>query len=594
MLQVRVASYRCAGDNFFAFLSSAMLVLVLQGSLALQSEVLAPKLEIGSEFVTVVLFVATLTVLFLAFGFFVIELRAAGRQPVLRYRETRLAATLPPLENLDALVRRIIPYPPPNPSYLPDSGPFHIFLSHNWLHGQEAMRVVKTRLRLLLPDVKVFLDVDNHGEGMHIVHIDVSNVVLCYLTEKWFTNPPCVIEIVRAVLRKKPLIALLEPDMSDQHGGVPEARCRKILLSQCTINTPEGEMTYSELLQQTVTQQVASWAREWNQALHVPTGEEIVQELFARPALVWYRLTDFQDVTMRHIAERLLPSHNSFGSQATYIPGTVVHRLEQAHAKLLAHPECTFHLYCSSNSPRDGAAQIANALKQTFLPGLTWTADPSQLALCEHMLVPLTSETWTRGETSREFVCEVCQAMRLGVHRLLVHEVPGARLGDNEERHATSFAQIIADTPTHLNDAQLYNQIAENLAGGEWREVGLAKMALQLAKGSGQREQWVVAVDEPGFAYDEPLTPRAPPASSEPGDAAQTQPSLSKRSLMEVAQMMVSLWRRVSGRKSSRPTALADEDTAQLEINDCVTSTATLPILISERAADLCIPEHVM
>ena len=35
--------------------------------------------------------------------------------------------------------------------------------SHNWQHGQSAMRIVKTRLREMLPDIEVFLDVDNLG-----------------------------------------------------------------------------------------------------------------------------------------------------------------------------------------------------------------------------------------------------------------------------------------------------------------------------------------------------------------------------------------------------------------------------------------------
>ena len=38
---------------------------------------------------------------------------------------------------------------------------YHIFLSHCWTHGQDAMSTVKSMLRLLLPGVECFLDVDN-------------------------------------------------------------------------------------------------------------------------------------------------------------------------------------------------------------------------------------------------------------------------------------------------------------------------------------------------------------------------------------------------------------------------------------------------
>ena len=41
------------------------------------------------------------------------------------------------------------------------SGGYHIFLSHCWTHGQDAMSTVKSMLRLLLPGIECFLDVDN-------------------------------------------------------------------------------------------------------------------------------------------------------------------------------------------------------------------------------------------------------------------------------------------------------------------------------------------------------------------------------------------------------------------------------------------------
>ena len=51
------------------------------------------------------------------------------------------------------------------PESRPGAGPFHVFLSHNWKHGQSEMRIVKKALREMLPEIKVFLDVDNLKEG---------------------------------------------------------------------------------------------------------------------------------------------------------------------------------------------------------------------------------------------------------------------------------------------------------------------------------------------------------------------------------------------------------------------------------------------
>ena len=40
-------------------------------------------------------------------------------------------------------------------------GGFHLFLSHVWSSGQDQMRIVKTRLAEMMPDLVVFLDVDD-------------------------------------------------------------------------------------------------------------------------------------------------------------------------------------------------------------------------------------------------------------------------------------------------------------------------------------------------------------------------------------------------------------------------------------------------
>ena len=89
--------------------------------------------------------------------------------------------------------------------------------------------------------------------------------------------------------------------------------------------------------------------------------------------------------------------------------------------------------------------------------------------------------------------------MRLGVHRQLAHEVVGARMGDNERRRACPFEHLMDKevTPTHIKTAKLYNEIAMNLAGSEWRPVGIVALGRKLAKGSGKRSLWKVSVVEP-------------------------------------------------------------------------------------------------
>ena len=480
--------------------------------------------------------------------------------------------------------------------------------------------------------------------------MDVSDTVLCYLSELWFTSPPCLFEITRAMIMKKPLIGLLEPDTSEEKGGHHEARCREILCSA----------EYNDRLARVMGPRLEKWMQEWKDwkdVVRLPTGAEIAKALFddARP-LVWYRLPDFQDVTMRLIAERVvlaaparmyLPQLQSIaetsgrpesadpsspgttrppvrasvrggepradadgtseaGTAATptavaaapdeaaaapeaaaaardsagaapapsavtappartqrrskvefddiqrrtqrrsdagiggirelgrmssirdigrtllasallaksrrsvaeefssveyeqkfYIEGEVTRKANKLILPV-TRKDCQYHLYVSRHSPA-GTMNLVRDLQVRFLPGLTFTEEPELLKKCEHIVVLLTSETWTRHEdgVSQSFEQEIEEAMREGVHRLLVHEVVGAREGDNARRHADKFSNIIGLTPRNLVDARLYEEIAQNVAGDEWREAGLAKMAIELCKGSGSREEWKVQRSRP-------------------------------------------------------------------------------------------------
>ena len=491
VLQLLVVPYRRRTDNMLATLSEVALAFTLLGTLGLDMSQYSASPLVESNTIITMLVLAGLIVIIAAVGMLLARLHAAHAAGVhlLRYlKDDGKYKLLPQHRPLLELVNELLPNAKPGPT-VPHAGPFHVFLSHNWMHGQDEMRIIKTRLREMLPGVEVFLDVDNLGGGSDHPHIDVSNCMLCYLTQKWFTSPPCLREFIRAVLRKKPLIALLEPDMSDQHGGHHEAECRRILLSA----------EYAALLEKSCPKNcscsrtsVAKWAEEWGQPdLRLPTGEELVNALFASPPIVWYSLSDFQDVSMRLIGERLVTGfHHSYGdpySQLVYHRSEVAQTLKRTPLKLPPPgggvADKTYHLYISPNGP-DGAVKMADELKERYLPTLTWTTDLAQIAACMQMVVPLTDHTWTRGAPSDAFEKDVCEAIRLGVERLLVHEVPGARLGDNEARHACTFEQIIAATPQQLLDAGLYNPIAMNMGSGEWREAGLAKTAWSLAGGN--------------------------------------------------------------------------------------------------------------
>jgi hypothetical protein len=295
-------------------------------------------------------------------------------------------------------------------------------------------------------------DVDNLGGGSDHPHIDVSSFMLCYLTHKWFTSPPCLREFVRAILRGTPMIAVLEPFTSDTYGGHTEDECRQIIAS------PEW-YTGWQGMQPSVTQ----WSREWDKpGLKLPTAQEAEDALFASEPIVWSRLADFQDVTMRLLGERLVAGfahrYDDPYEQVAYKQDELAIRVKGDQIQLLPLTDgCRFRLWCSSHNP--GTLRVAEELQSTC-KAVTFTSEIDELAECEHMIVLLTYETWTRGEASTAFAREVARAMRLGVHCLLIHEVPGARRGDNEARRACPFEHFFEPhtTPTELIKAGLYNE----------------------------------------------------------------------------------------------------------------------------------------
>ena len=81
-----------------------------------------------------------------------------------------------------------------------------------------------------------------------------------------------------------------------------------------------------------------------------PSGQALYDHLFAHEVVEWNRIGHFQDVTMRLIAERLLPG----SSGKTYVTGELVSQ------QLQPLPPPTepnaYHLFCSAHNP--GAAEL--------------------------------------------------------------------------------------------------------------------------------------------------------------------------------------------------------------------------------------------
>ena len=367
---------------------------------------------------------------------------------------------------------------------LADAQAYHLFLSHAWPAAQDRMRIIKARFLEALPSCRVFLDVDNLKSGSGTAEVDKSECILVFCTSQYFEKKNSLKELYRAVVQRRPILAVLEPDAT-QDGGLDQAAVMALL-------------TDARLDKFNLRKKWKEWGAE-DELLpaafdHAPNGAECAAALFATPPVEWNRLPHFQDVTIRLIAQNGI-LHGTAGE--LYLQG------ETAMAKVslpLPLKSREYHLFCSpSNS---GAKELAKELEAAPVfdkksAPLTYTTDATKLALCDHMLVLLDDRTWTSGENTAKLVEHIHEAMKIGVHLTCVHEFP-AVVGPR--RHECEFGLMFGDdwTPGHLTSGptNLYKEIAIALKGVEWRLPGFVAVAGKLAASAAPHEPVVFTVPD--------------------------------------------------------------------------------------------------
>jgi len=329
--------------------------------------------------------------------------------------------------------------------------------SHQWAAAQDKVRVIKQRLNEQLPGIKVFLDVDDLEDiGDLEGYIKLSGCVLVFCSRTYFESRNCMVELRMAVKHRKPIIALLE-----------------------------AEMTKLDVLKYLVAaeESYARWGFEANGEFG---ATNLHAAIFTGAPIEWNSIGVLQDVTVRLVGERLLPSTYRGG---TYLQGEISAWQLFVHPPLLTH-----HVYCSPKNL--GAAELIEDVKETLgLKDLLVTSQLEGLDECDHMLVYLTNLTWT----SASFAEEVALAMQKGVHLLLAHEMPGAdesneKIPEQQEEEkesesvgrrrrpsvpfSTFFTYGEGGTPLQLVRAGIYQEIAVPLKGGAWRKTSLTILAV--------------------------------------------------------------------------------------------------------------------
>ena len=332
------------------------------------------------------------------------------------------------------------------------------------------MRIIKQRLLEMVPEFSIFLDVDDLEDIANLPsYLERTRCVLVFCSQGYFQSKNCMIEIRSTVFKKKPIIPVLDPDRS--RGGLPKEQIREQLIES---DDKWGKWGFA------------------NDGLGEAKGAELFSTLFSYEPIEWNRIGHSQDVTMRLIAERLLPDCRD-GQRRTYVPGEVASALRPAPKPLSQGRQ--YHVYCSPANI--GAMQLMyelgekHELKVEKMPSTGSNAGSSQQTLnvasyssllqqCEFMLVYLNEQTWSSTDGSITLGAEIGRALSARIPLILAHEVPG--VGGQEARYSCEFSRFYKCTPPPLLGRGLYHgSTIIPLKGGPWRDASLALLANEIA-----------------------------------------------------------------------------------------------------------------
>lgn len=141
--------------------------------------------------------------------------------------------------------------------------------------------VIKQRLREMLPDARVFLDVDDLKEGKGAEYVDASSVTLVFCSSGYFDSANCMRELLRAVVTGKPIVALLE--LEANKGGLSREEIRARLLAADARCEKRGTVFQSKHAMWGLKEEVHSWGYV------LPAAEELFDALFVAEPIEWNR-----------------------------------------------------------------------------------------------------------------------------------------------------------------------------------------------------------------------------------------------------------------------------------------------------------------
>jgi hypothetical protein len=290
VLLLECKPYKAPEDNFLAVLATFALFLVLSGGLISAMTVgfvSTGEYVVGIENhqLGIALIACFLSVLVFGLGCVAMNISRVSASPLVRQAGA-------------AVVVKAL-----------GDGFYHLFLSHTWGTGQNQMQALKKELQLLVPSMRVFLDVENLDSiGALEDLISKSETVLVFLSTGYFARWNCLREVHESIVRKKDIVLMRE--VAEMHGG--------------------GELS---LVFNEIEHHKGLWAK-LDEAHGDKAGTIDLQEaLFGEDrggTLLWHRVLEFKRAALKMLIGRVL-QQQGVEHTGLSIPGELtLHRLKIA------------------------------------------------------------------------------------------------------------------------------------------------------------------------------------------------------------------------------------------------------------------------
>ena len=384
-------------DDYFAKFCAFALTILLFFALLLKVGVLKEEVDsllssrlrdrfsFDAAVITAGMISALVVALLLATASAVAQIVAAARLPLLKLKNTKAKPELSRAR----------------------SHQWHLFLSHIWGTGQDQCAVIKRQLCVLLPGVKIFLDIDDLGDiGLLEEYIDMTAVITIFASKGYFKS-------ISANTRY--IYAHLAPPSHTSHAMRPLPHP---LASDCL---REVNCTVAKAKPIVLVHDNVRGGATLDFIRNEECPEELRDPIFRNRRIIgWHRARDFQLVSLKLLAEQLLlgcPVYRDEPSLSLYVPGEI------AAQRLAFHKPVV--LYASPNNPGAGmiALRLAGAMKRLTIVSQPAPADgDGKPAEATHFMLYLTSQTFVgpKGEALAE---EVRRARRLGGAKIvMLHE----------------------------------------------------------------------------------------------------------------------------------------------------------------------------